>query len=230
MLIIPVIDLYAGNVVHARAGQRESYQNIKTPLCHGSDPAIILQAILSLHPFPTVYIADLNAIKDEGNNNAIIDELLRLYPKVCFWLDSGKQIYPEILPASRLRHVIGSETGISLEQLVEQSTGASSLLSLDFLSHGFMGKQEIIDDAEGWPDDIIIMSLNRVGSSQGPDLALHNQLRAITDKKRFYVAGGIRNEQDLEELQNNNVSGVLLATALHEGRISNQALRKYSTT
>jgi phosphoribosylformimino-5-aminoimidazole carboxamide ribotide isomerase len=230
MLIIPVIDLYAGNVVHARAGQRKSYQNISTPLCHGSEPALILQAILSLHPFTTVYIADLNAIKNEGNNNAIIDELLKLYPDVCFWLDSGKYTYPDILPASRLRHVIGSETGVNQQQLHQQRTRADSILSLDFLTKGFIGEPEIIENAVGWPDDIIIMSLNRVGTNQGPDITLLNQIKSISANKRFYVAGGVRDDDDLKNLQNIGVSGVLMATALHQRRISSEALHKYSTT
>lgn len=229
MLIIPVIDLYAGNVVYACAGQRESYQNISTPLCHGSEPALILQAILSLYPFSTVYIADLNAIKDEGNNNAIIDELLKLYPDVCFWLDSGKYEHQDILPASRLRHVIGSETGVNQEQLSQQRTAAGSILSLDFLNEEFIGEQEIIENAVGWPDDIIIMSLNRVGTNQGPEISLLNRIKSISANKRFYVAGGVRDDNDLEKLQNIDVSGVLMATALHQGRISTEALHKYST-
>ena len=229
MLIIPVIDLYAGNVVHARAGQREFYQNISTPLCHGSEPALIIQAILSLHPFTTVYIADLNAIKDEGNNNAIIDELLKLYPDVCFWLDSGKNVYQNNLPTSRLRHVIGSETGVNQQELYQQRTAADSILSLDFLNKEFIGEQEIFESAVDWPDDIIIMSLNRVGTNQGPDISLLNQIKSISANKRFYVAGGVRDDGDLKKLQNIDVSGVLIATALHQGRISSEALHKYSS-
>ena len=230
MLIIPVIDLYAGKVVHAHAGQRESYRNISTPLCRGSKPASILKAILSLHPFTTVYIADLNAIKEEGNNNAIIDELITLYPDVCFWLDSGKYTYPDLLPSTQLRHVIGSETGINQQQLLEQTTRSDSVLSLDFRNEEFIGEPEIVMDSVSWPDDVIIMSLNRVGSNQGPDLALFNQIKSKSVNKRFYVAGGIRNDNDLRKLKNNDVSGVLVATALHQRRISNEALHKYSTT
>ncbi len=98
MFIIPVIDLFAGNVVHARRGHRESYKKIQTPLCHGSSPLAVIKGFLSLYPFTNIYIADLNAIKDDGNNDKIISELLHHHPDVCFWLDAGKHTYPTTIP------------------------------------------------------------------------------------------------------------------------------------
>lgn len=228
MLIIPVIDLYAANVVHARAGQRQSYENIKTPLCHGSNPLTVVKALLSLHAFTTIYIADLNAIKDEGNNNKIIGELLRHHPEICFWLDAGKYVYPAALPNTQLRHIIGSETGITQQELLNNRAVSKNILSLDFLNIDFIGDQSVLINTHAWPDDIIVMSLNRVGMNQGPDTYRIAQIQLRAGKKRIYAAGGVREEGDLQILDAQGVSGVLLATALHEGKISRQALERYS--
>jgi phosphoribosylformimino-5-aminoimidazole carboxamide ribotide isomerase len=228
MLIIPVIDLYLGHVVHAHAGQRDSYKNIVTPLCSGSDPVSVVAALLSLYPFRTMYIADLNAIKDEGNNNLIIDILLRQYPDICFWLDSGKNPYKNTNSTSSVRQVIGSETGISHSQMKTRRADSGIILSLDFLNHQFLGEQDILRESLDWPDDIIVMCLSRVGTNLGPDLAQLEQIQTRAGNKRVYAAGGARNETDLKCLYSRNIAGVLVATALHNGKISRQALKQYA--
>jgi len=228
MLLIPVIDLYAGKVVHAHAGQRESYKNIQTPLCHGSDPLRVVKALLSVHPFSTVYIADLDAIKDEGDNNQIICQLLQQHPDLCFWLDAGKYTYPTSLPKTQLRQIIGSETGITPQQLLDKCSSPNNILSLDFFDNEFMGDQNLLENTDAWPDDIIVMSLNRVGTNQGADINRIRQLQTRAKNKRIYAAGGVRDEDDLQSLYTQRVAGVLLATALHQGKISSPTLKKFS--
>ncbi|MEW8382346.1 MAG: nickel transporter, partial [Candidatus Thiodiazotropha taylori] len=62
MKLIPVIDLMNGIVVRAIRGQRQSYLPSSTPLCQSSQPEAVISALLSLYPFDTLYIADLDAI------------------------------------------------------------------------------------------------------------------------------------------------------------------------
>ncbi len=229
MLIIPVIDLYAGNVVHAVEGHRETYRNIQTPLCHGSDPLVVVEALLGLYPFTTLYVADLDAIKDTGNNNNVINELLVQYPDICIWLDSAKSVYPTSLSQSRFRQIIATETGISEQDLREHSSGMDAILSLDFSARGFIGQQTVLENPSVWPGEIIVMSMNRVGMNQGPDIARLTQIQSFAGNSRIYAAGGIRDDDDLARLDEQNISGVLLATALHQGRISAEALSRYSS-
>ncbi len=228
MQIIPVIDIYDGQVVHAHAGQRESYKNIQSPLCHGSNPLVILKALLSLHAFTIIYIADLNAIKNEGNNNEVIAELMHCYPDICFWLDAGNFTLPLPHPSAHLRHVIGSETGITRSELLNKCQLSDSILSLDFFNKGYIGDRALLEDVDAWPDDIIVMSLDHVGTNLGPEFSRLNQIRAIAGKKRVYAAGGVRHEGDLQSLCRRNIAGVLLATTLHYGKIGSLALEKYS--
>jgi hypothetical protein len=68
MEIIPVIDLKGGLVVRARMGQRDQYRPIETPLSPTSHPADVVQGLMSVFPFRTLYVADLDAI--EGTSSA----------------------------------------------------------------------------------------------------------------------------------------------------------------
>src|SRR5262245_9451555 len=70
MEVIPVIDLRGGVVVRARMGQRDHYRPIETPLSATSDAVDVTRGLLSLFPFRTLYVADLDAIERTGNNDA----------------------------------------------------------------------------------------------------------------------------------------------------------------
>jgi phosphoribosylformimino-5-aminoimidazole carboxamide ribotide isomerase len=63
------------------------------------------------------------------------------------------------------------------------------------------------------------MTLARVGSGAGPDLVRLASIQSIAGDREIYAAGGVRNADDLRALKDAAVSGALIATALHEGRI-----------
>ena len=95
MKIIPVIDLKDGVVVHAQQGKREHYQPINTDLCQSSDIYQVIEAFLGVYDFDTIYIADLNAITDQGDHDHLITEVLTRFPHITFWIDRGYQRYDD---------------------------------------------------------------------------------------------------------------------------------------
>jgi hypothetical protein len=107
MEIIPVLDLKGGAVVHAKHGQRESYQPIVSRLCATSIPDELLAGLLRLHSFQTIYIADLDAIEQKGEHSRLIAELARSHPAMAFWVDSGTSGYTD---CKNIQHVLGSES------------------------------------------------------------------------------------------------------------------------
>jgi phosphoribosylformimino-5-aminoimidazole carboxamide ribotide isomerase len=64
------------------------------------------------------------------------------------------------------------------------------------------------------------MTLARVGSGAGPDTARIAEVRARTAGRLIYAAGGVRDASDLGVLQQLGVAGALVATSLHDGRLS----------
>lgn len=227
MHIIPVIDLYQGKVVHAVRGQRADYQPLKSGLYNSSDPHVAVQAFLNLYPFNTLYIADLDAIQGNAGNQDIIEKLQQDFPQLVLWVDSGLSRKEQLCTGNQpsIIHVIGSETGITVNMLADLTGNIPDLvLSLDFKAGKFCGDTEILKHPEFWPHRIIVMNLARVGTVEGPDMELLQFIKSVSGKNNTYMAGGIRNIDDIHLLYEHGVSGVLLATALHNGSITKEDL------
>ena len=216
MKIIPVIDLKNGVVVHAKQGNRQHYQPIHTDLCPSSDIDRVIQAFLEIHPFDTFYIADLNAITRQGNHNDLIIEILTRFPDITFWIDRGYQStrFPDnALP------VLGSESYRN-EMLAEiKAYKKNFILSLDYANSAALGAENLFSDGTFWPKNIIIMTLERVGSNLGPDLGKLTEFCLQYPDKNFIAAGGVRNKQDLVTLDEAGIHQALVASALHNGSI-----------
>ncbi|TIU15775.1 MAG: hypothetical protein E5W49_23350, partial [Mesorhizobium sp.] len=73
--IIPVLDLKGGEVVRAQQGKRDRYRPIITPLSQSSDVIAVTEGLRRLHPFPTFYIADLDAIEGGTPNSGALARL-----------------------------------------------------------------------------------------------------------------------------------------------------------
>jgi phosphoribosylformimino-5-aminoimidazole carboxamide ribotide isomerase len=67
---------------------------------------------------------------------------------------------------------------------------------------------------------VIVMTLARVGSGAGPDLDRLCTVRDAEPGRRIYAAGGIRDAADLLALKRAGIAGALVASCLHDGRLS----------
>ncbi len=231
MELIPVLDLMGGVVVHARRGERDSYRPIETPLCAGAEPTAVAAALLALAPFRTLYIADLDAIRGTGGHDAVIDELRRRFPAVRLMVDAGEAT-PQRVARRRAeglgQPVVGTEAlaDIAAARAVLAETGV--ILSLDHDAAGRMGPEAVHETPSLWPDELIVMTLARVGSQDGPDHARLAQVMAKAGQRRVHAAGGVRTAADLDRLAEAGAAGVLLASALHDGRLDAATLRRFT--
>lgn len=227
MQIIPVIDLMDGVVVHAKRGQRDGYRPIQTPLCAGADAHAVIDALLGLHGFGRVYVADLNALTGRGDNHGLLQRLRRDYPALQFWIDRG---LPDAGWVDDSNHV----TVIGTESLGEDARGCLKglrgkfILSLDFIAERLIGDESLLDDPSVWPETVIIMSLSHVGACEGPDFRRLEMFRARCPDKHIIAAGGVRHADDLRRLDGLGVNGVLVASALHSGALNQAVLREYA--
>ena len=220
MEIIPVIDVKGGAVVHARQGQRDAYQPIVSRLSPTSAPQDVLAGLLRLHPFAKVYIADLDAIQEQGEHSDIIAELARRQPGVEFWVDAGRAFTAGDNTHGNIHHVLGSESIPELGVPGAALARTPTILSLDFRGTDFLGPADLLDQPALWPERIIVMTLARVGSSDGPDLERLASIKRRAGTRRVYAAGGVRGRVDLETLRGAGAAGVLVASALHDGRLT----------
>jgi phosphoribosylformimino-5-aminoimidazole carboxamide ribotide isomerase len=225
MNIIPVLDLRGGAVVRAQMGRRDLYKPIVTPLSPTSDPVDVTRGLLSVHPFTTLYLADLDAIEGAGDNAKVLHRLRAAFPSLAFWVDNG---VADVAAAKRWLDaglgdlVIGSESQRDMV-LVRHLAGRDRIvLSLDFRGDAFQGPPALAGDPAAWPQRLIVMTLARVGSGAGPDL---DRLRAIRDAapgRAIFAAGGVRDGTDLAALRNAGMAGALVATSLHDGRLKSR--------
>jgi HisA/HisF family protein len=222
MHVIPVLDLKGGMVVRARMGQRDQYRPIETPLSPTSAPIDVARGLLAIHPFATLYVADLDAIAKRGDNDAALAGLRAAFPDVTLWIDNGIADVSRAAAwlAAGLGHlVIGSETQADAALASHLAGDARVALSLDFRGDTFQGPSALLDQA-CWPERVIVMTLARVGSGAGPDLARLAEISTMADGRSVYAAGGVRDPRDLAVLKQQGIAGALVATALHDGRLT----------
>ena len=226
MILVPVIDLKLGTVVHARAGERRRYRPIRSRLCRGSGPIEVIGALLGVHPFAALYVADLDRIEGEGDNLPALTAIRRAYPDLALWVDSGLASARDHLAWQQRglgRAVVGTE---SLESAADwQRIGAKAratdepILSLDFRGNAFLGPAALAAQPALWPRQIIVMSLDRVGGSSGPDVIRLAAILRRAGKRTVFAAGGVRNFADASRLADMGIAGALVASALHDGRL-----------
>jgi phosphoribosylformimino-5-aminoimidazole carboxamide ribotide isomerase len=221
MQIIPVLDLMCGQVVHAKQGLRDRYRPIESPLCATSEPLVVLSALLELYPFETLYIADIDAIRGLSHHGEIIKAITTQFPSLTIWLDKGRQVGELI--ANQIIPVIGTESLVQMSDYQNIAT-RPHVLSLDHQDNGPLGLNELHHSPTVWPDHVICMTLNAVGSSAGVDTAKLHEIQSRNQSRnapsKLYAAGGVRNKADLQALADQGIAGVLVATALHRQTIT----------
>jgi phosphoribosylformimino-5-aminoimidazole carboxamide ribotide isomerase len=227
MEIIPVIDIMGGKVVHARGGDRSSYPLLESVLTKHVEPIEVITDLLDWYPFSTFYIADLDAIEMQVDNSILYQRLVKVFPKVNFWLDVGirtQENWQTLLNYSGITPVIASETLSESKWLLKEENLTNAILSLDFKKGRFLGDNRILQKPDLWTQRVIVMELDSVGEQAGPNITHLLELECIALDHQLIAAGGIRNKEDLITLDNHGVKQALVASALHDGSLTKSEL------
>ncbi len=240
MQVIPVLDLLDGHVVRAVRGERAAYLPIRSSLAAGSEPLAIARALLAASGARTLYIADLGAILQQRAHVETLAALRAALPGIDIWLDAGYADYPSMQAlfaridgssppaphaAAALVPVFGTE---SLQDIraprAAHAAGFSPILSLDHRAGRLLGAPDLHDGAgparTWWPRRVIAMTLDHVGSYDGPDLVTFEHIRANAPADTEVIgAGGIRDSDDMAAAARTGASAWLVASALHDRRI-----------
>lgn len=239
MRVIPVLDLKGGVVVRGIAGRRAEYQPIVSQLTNSTHPADIAGAFLDRLGLSEFYVADLDAIAGAvpafAHYAAIRARGCRLL------VDAGIR---EVTEAQRLadagveRIVLGLETlagPAELRRIVHQLGRARIVFSLDLRNGQPLG------DVAAWakPDAeaiarqaadegvaaMIVLDLARVGVGAGIGTEdLCRRLHESFPEMEWIAGGGVRGVSDLRRLRDCGVQAALVASALHDGRITRDDL------
>ncbi|MGD9783783.1 MAG: HisA/HisF-related TIM barrel protein [Hyphomicrobiaceae bacterium] len=222
--IVPVIDVMGGIVVAARGGDRATYRPIVTALAVDASPAAVARGLLDRTGATKLYVADLDGITTGRPDLGTLRELTHALPGVEIWVDNGASSPREVeavLKLGNIRPVVGTETLHTLDdwRAIRAAAGSRAVLSLDFRGDVMLGPAAVLDAAEDWPVDVVAMTLAAVGADAGPDFERVVALRRLAPAARIYAAGGVRGASDLALLARSGAHGVLVASAIHAGRI-----------
>jgi phosphoribosylformimino-5-aminoimidazole carboxamide ribotide isomerase len=228
MKVVPVLDLKAGVVVHARRGNRDEYAPLESPLVEGSDPVAVAQALCAACHTKSLYVADLDAIAGHPIDRATLGELAVVSDP---WVDAGAT-EPEqaatLADARVARNVIGTES-IAAGWLLATSQPAV-VLSVDLRDGRLISPDPELagrEPAAAAPlavglgvRELLVIDVARVGSGAGPPLDAVAELVTALPGVAIYAGGGVRHDEDLCALEAAGAAGALVATALHEGRLT----------
>jgi phosphoribosylformimino-5-aminoimidazole carboxamide ribotide isomerase len=213
----------------------------------------VSHALVKRFGFATAYVADLDAISgappDWNAYHDIAQAGLRL------WIDAGANQLEQALDLAKQDYcaavVLGLESLVSLDLLAECVARLGSqrvIFSLDLMSAAPRTSIAALAGAtplaistlaiEAGIRRIIVLDLAAVGTHSGPlTLDLGRELRHRNPKRERGICnsaqdveliggGGVRDLRDLAHFQAAGYDAVLVASALHDGRISPDLLRR----
>lgn len=235
MQVIPVLDLLGAHAVRAVRGERARYRPIESSLCATSEPLDVAQALLAATAARTLYVADLGAILEQADHAGLLAALCRGLPRdigpLELWVDAGFTDFASMhdylarirVDDARVRlvPVFGTESLREPSALHEAShAGLDPILSLDHRAGCLIAEPGVADLIDSiLTSRVIVMTLDQVGSYQGPDLATFASIQARTRARSLTGAGGIRDAADLALAATSGAQAWLVASALHDRQL-----------
>ena len=216
------------------------YRPIQSVLLQGADPVALLRAYRETFESEAVYVADLDAIMGSGDNLTIIAEMAVSEPQLQIIVDAGIRSVEQaksLLDAGASKVIVASESLASLDAaarlLAALGTGRA-LFSLDLKNRAVIWRNPSTETRDPYEVATALMSLgfreaiflemDRIGTGGGAGAELLGRVTTAAPGMRFIVGGGITSAAELVRLNRAGASGVLLATALHDGTITRQDL------
>jgi len=234
MRILPVLDLLGGEVVRATAGRRREYRPVVSTLTTSSRPLDVARAFRSHFGLTELYLADLDAIL--GDEPAFTVYAALAADGFRLWVDAGVHSgeRPRRLAKAGVENIIiGLETVAGPRTLADACAafGDRIVFSLDLKDGMALGNATTWESVD--PEAIaaravalgvgrmIVLDLVRVGGGGGVGTEkLCRRLVAAHPDLEVIAAGGVRGGDDLRRLKEWGVRGALVASALHDGRLT----------
>ena len=244
MRVTPVLDLMAGRAVAARGGERATYAPVHSVLASGEGDALALaRAFRDVLGCVEWYVADLDAIRGGAPQWPLVRALAdlgggRLLLDVA---TTTVERGAEALAAGADRVVVGLETLAAfaqLEAIVGRVGSARVVFSLDLRGgtplvrpgapHGGPGGSplELARRAvAAGVRALLVLDLARVGTGAGVDLELVGRVRRPLPPAEGLGGGGVGGPAAPAGRAAAGCDAVLVASALHEGRLTASDLR-----
>jgi phosphoribosylformimino-5-aminoimidazole carboxamide ribotide isomerase len=237
MRVVPVLDVLGGVVVRGVGGRRQEYRPVVSRLTPSSAPLDVARALAAHFGLRELYVADLDAIAGAAPARDVYAALkaggFRL------WVDAGVRVAEDALALAAAgvdTVVAGLETLAGPGALAEAAArlGERLVFSLD-LRAGVPLAGGGVWDSDPWRiaqeaiergvRRVLVLDLARVGVGAGVGTeALCARLAAAHPEVEVSAGGGVRGRGDLLALKGAGVRAALVASALHDGRLTVEQL------
>lgn len=234
MKVFPVLDLLNGQVVRGIAGRRANYRRISSQLTDSAEPLTVARAIREVFGFHHFYVADLDGILHQKPNFDLYRQLVNDGFELLVDAGVGDPVTASRIGGSgnHIGLIIGLETCRSPNDLERIASNVSDVtFSLDLIH----GQPHRCAGHQGWSDQpieivrqvvpfnvnsILVLDLSDVGMHTGGSTdQICRQIRDEFPAVRLITGGGIRSRDDLERIALAGADAVLVASALHDGRL-----------
>ena len=237
MRVIGVIDLKNGLAVHARGGRRDEYSAVSAAAgtVIKGDAIKLAGVYLETFGLTDIYVADLDAIASAAPNDDVMRSICKLDGNVI--VDGGVATLEEahrVAAAGAHGVIVGLETLTSFDILRDICRHYPVTFSLDLRNgspmtgtgHIGASPEDLAREAvAAGANAIIVLDVARVGGTAGPDTEMLNRIRRVVTAAALLAGGGVRGLDDLKLLARIGCDGALVASALHDGRLTAEDLR-----
>lgn len=223
-MIIPVLDIKEGICVSGKSGNRNTYTKLES--VYGDNPFTIARN-LKKDGAKLLYIADLDKIEENGNNDKLISQVNEIIPVL---LDNGISSLENIETNKKIctTSILATETMENLEEvtkILKRDDIKDTVISIDIKNNHILIKnndislEDIISLINIYkPKYTIILNITKVGTKQQSNDKLVETIINKTPNTTHIIAGGITNES-IKEYTKNNINNFLIGTQLHEGKL-----------
>lgn len=245
MKILPVIDIQHGVVVRGVAGERDRYRPVESALTGSHDVIAVAEAIRAAFGLSDLYVADLDAIREDRPHFELYAELskrgfavsidagLRDAERAARLFESGAAAVIaglETIPGPELLAALVSRFGTDRVIFSLDLRAGEPLYSASWTQRQTGDPAALAQAAyDAGARRMIVLDLASVGVGAGPStLPLCGQLRERLPGVELLTGGGVRNADDLCALQQAGIDGALVASALHNEAITPASTRAFA--
>ena len=222
-MLIPSIDLKGGKVVQLIQGDRSALETDD-----------VNKWVTEFESFPVVQLIDLDAAMGSGNNNALIQDIVKRLPcRVGGGIRNVARAI-EVLSYGATEVIVGSslfnneQVDLTFAQQLSEAIGSKHFIAAVDSKNGHVVVKgwkeavpltavEAIKNLEPYCSEFLYTHVDNEGLMQGTNLQAIMAVRKATTR-RVTAAGGITTKDEIDELHRAGVDAVV-GMAIYTGRL-----------